>query len=81
MSLGVVAAANVRAERARRKWRQKDLADRLGWSVDTLSNLETGQRRVTLDDLVALCRAFEITLDRLLLGADPADLATIGLRP
>jgi len=79
MSLGVVAAANVRAERARRKWRQKDLADRLGWSVDTLSNLETGQRRVTLDDLVPLCRAFEIDIQRLLLGAEPADLAAIGL--
>jgi len=79
MSLGIVAAANVRAERARRKWRQKDLADRLGWSVDTLSNLETGQRRVTLDDLVPLCTAFEITIHQLLFGADPAELAAIGL--
>jgi len=79
MDLGSVISANVRAERARRGWRQKDLADRLGWSTDTLSNLETGQRRVTADDLPLLCAAFEIDLRRLTLGADEEDLRKIGL--
>ena len=77
--LGSVISANVRAERARRGWRQKDLAERLGWSTDTLSNLETGQRKVTAADLPLLCDVFGIDLRRLTLGADEADLRKIGL--
>lgn len=79
--LGHVIAANVRAERARRQWRQADLAERLGWDVGTVGHLETGRRDVRATDLPALCRVFGISLERLLQDADPADIEALGLRP
>jgi transcriptional regulator with XRE-family HTH domain len=76
--LGDVLASNVRAERARRRWRQTDLAERLGWPQSSVSDLESGRRRVGVDDIVPLCRAFDVTLARLLDGAEPDDLRVIG---
>jgi transcriptional regulator with XRE-family HTH domain len=67
-------ARNVAAERARRRWRQRDLADRLGWSVSTVSDLENGKRAVTANDLPLLCRAFGVNLSKLTEGASQADL-------
>src|SRR4051794_30577312 len=78
--LGAVVANNVRAERARRHWRQEDLADRLGWSRGSIGHLESGRRRPSVTDLPPLCRAFGITLADLLRGADQADLDALQLR-
>jgi transcriptional regulator with XRE-family HTH domain len=72
--LGAVVANNVRAERARRHWRQEDLAARLGWSRGSIGHLESGRRRPAVSDLPPLCRAFDISLLELLRGADQADL-------
>ena len=71
--LGALVAGNVRAARARLKLRQEDLADELGWSRPVVGTLENGNRRVTLADAVALCRALQISLPDLLAGA-PADV-------
>ena len=78
-SAGSIVAANVRAERGRRRWLQRDLAERLGWSRQTVGDLESGKRRVTMDDMPALCAAFDVTLARLLDGAEPEDLRRLGL--
>jgi DNA-binding Xre family transcriptional regulator len=78
-SLGEVIASNVRAERARRRWRQDDLAERLGWSRQVLSFLESGRRNVLADDLPRLCEALEVDLAELTRGADPEDLRRLGL--
>ena len=78
-TLGDVLAANIRAERARRRWRQEDLADLLGWPRSSVSDLESGKRRIVVDDLVPLCQAFDVTFAKLLDGADEAELRTIGL--
>lgn len=72
--LGDVIAAAVRAERARRRWTQADLADRLGWGRSTVADLESGRRSVFADDLPVLCRAFEIPFAELVRGAE-ADLS------
>jgi transcriptional regulator with XRE-family HTH domain len=74
-----VIANNVRAERSRRKWRQVDLAERIGWSETTVGDLEQGRRKVWAGDLPLLCRAFGITLAKLADGADPADVEALGL--
>ena len=74
-----VIAANVRAERGRRHWRQVDLAQRLGCSNQTVSDLENGKRAVLASDLPNLCKAFGITLAKLADGADPGDLTALGL--
>ena len=77
--LTAVVASNVRGERARRGWRQADLADKLEWSIGMISDTESGKRRVGLADMPKLCRAFELPLIELLRGADPDDLAALGL--
>jgi transcriptional regulator with XRE-family HTH domain len=72
-------AANVRAERARRRWSQQELADRAGLSRTTIGDLEVGKRRVTADHIPPLCRAFGLPLSEMVRGADSADLDAIGL--
>jgi transcriptional regulator with XRE-family HTH domain len=74
-----VVARNVRGERARRTWRQIDLAKKLEWSIGMVSDTESGTRRIALADMPGLCRAFEVPLVDLLRGADPEDLAALGL--
>ncbi|MFC6156123.1 helix-turn-helix transcriptional regulator [Kribbella jiaozuonensis] len=79
--LDALVAANVRAARARRRLRQEDLADEMGWSRQTVSTVEAGTRRVTLADAVALCAALEIDLRELLLGAPAEALRALGIPP
>jgi transcriptional regulator with XRE-family HTH domain len=69
-----VVAANVRAERSRRRWTQDELAARLGWSRPVVTALEAGRRQPLVADLPVLCRAFGVGLERLLVDADAADL-------
>lgn len=78
-SIGDVVAANVRAERARMRLTQRQLAQRLDWSVGTLADLEAGRRRPAVDDLPRLCAALGVTLAELLNRADPEDLGRLGL--
>lgn len=72
-------AANVRAIRARRQERQEDLAAELGWSRPVVGDLEQGRRRVTVADVIALCRALSVDLHELLRGVDEDDLRVLGL--
>lgn len=80
LRLGDLVAANVRAERSRRRWSQQQLADRLDTSQSTVSQIEGGHRKVDVDDLLALCDALQVPLARLLVGADDhqLQLLTIG---
>lgn len=77
--LAVVVARNVRAERARRSWRQVDLAERIGWSIGMVSETEAGKRRIGISDMPLLCRALGVPLVVLFQGADPEDLSALGL--
>jgi transcriptional regulator with XRE-family HTH domain len=77
--LGDVVAASVRAERARLRLTQQQLAERLGWSANTVADLETGRRRAQVDDLPAICEALGIPLSTLIDRADPDDLRRMGL--
>jgi transcriptional regulator with XRE-family HTH domain len=78
--LAAVIAANVRAERNRRHWRQADLGDRIGWSISQVSALETGGRDVHANDLPLLCRALDIPLTDLLTHAGRDDLNALQVR-
>lgn len=49
------------------------LAERTGISVSTLSRLESGQRRPTLELLLPLARAYRVTLDELVDAPDTGD--------
>jgi hypothetical protein len=69
---------NIRALRWERGLDLADLSKRLGnlgqpIAVSGLSKLELGQRRVDVDDLVALALALDVTPNRLLLTEDASD--------
>ena len=77
--LAAIVARNVRAERARRSWRQIDLAQRMGWSIGMVSETENGKRRIGIADMPLLCRALEVPLSDLVQGADREDLEALRL--
>lgn len=72
-------AASVRAERARLDLTQVELGERMGIPGYTVSDIETGRRAVTADDLPMLCEVFGLSLAELARRADPADLARLRL--
>ena len=55
----------IRALRVAQGWSLDDLAARARLSPSTLSRIETGQRRLALDQLVTLARALDTSLDQL----------------
>jgi transcriptional regulator with XRE-family HTH domain len=79
MSLGDLVARNIRAERSRHRWRQVDLAKRLGASQTTVSDLESGRRRVDIEQMVRLCEALQVPMLILLNGASAGQLRVLGL--
>lgn len=55
----------IRGLRLARGWSLDDLAARSYLSPSTLSRIETGHRRIALDQLAPIARALDTTLDRL----------------
>jgi transcriptional regulator with XRE-family HTH domain len=47
----------LRLERMKAELTQAELADRLGWDQTTVSHIETGTKRVTAIELIALGKA------------------------
>lgn len=66
--------------RLRRGITLSDLAEETGISTSTLSRLEAGLRRPTLEQLLPLARAYGVTLDELV-DAPPTGDPRINLRP
>jgi DNA-binding Xre family transcriptional regulator len=60
--------ARLRAARTSRSVTLADLSERTGISVSTLSRLETGKRRITLEALVPIARVLGVPLDELVPG-------------
>jgi transcriptional regulator with XRE-family HTH domain len=78
-ALGAV-GPRLRALRHQRETTLADLSAATGISVSTLSRLESGARRPTLEQLLPLARAHGVTLDELV-GAPPTGDPRIHLRP
>ena len=74
-------ARNARATRAAQRRRQVDVAEAAGISRSVLSLIESGERRITMEDVRALCAGLGVTLPDLLVGADREDLAVLGVIP
>jgi transcriptional regulator with XRE-family HTH domain len=70
----------LRALRTRRGVTLAQLAERTGISVSTLSRLESGGRRATLELLLPLARAYQVPLDDLV-GAPETGDPRVHLRP
>ncbi|MEH1102193.1 helix-turn-helix domain-containing protein [Micromonospora sp. CPCC 205561] len=78
-ALGAV-GPRLRALRRQRETTLTDLSAATGISVSTLSRLESGTRRPTLELLLPLAKAHGVTLDELV-GAPPTGDPRIHLRP
>lgn len=64
----------IKGLRQARGWSLDALAARCFLSPSTLSRIETGHRRIALDQLVPIARALGTTLDQLLESADNDDV-------
>ncbi len=81
---GVIARLMIRDLRRRRKWTQGHLAQRLaeaGYPLGqtNLSKIESGRRRLFVDDLIAICAVLNVAPSRVLEGAqlDPQPPVTV----
>lgn len=68
----------IRALRRARGWTLDTLAERSFLSASNLSRIETGSRRIALDQLVPIARALDTGLDQLI---EPVDDADVVIRP
>jgi transcriptional regulator with XRE-family HTH domain len=69
----------IRAERARVGLTQVELAERLGWSRQTVNKIEAGERMVLAHELVDICAALDVTFAELMVKADQRDRRILGL--
>lgn len=65
----------IRGLRVAHGWSLEELATRANLSASTLSRIETGHRRLALDQLVDLARALDTSVDQLVEAA-PDDVVT-----
>lgn len=65
--------------RAAAQLRQTEVAARAGISRTRLSLIESGNRRLLVEDVIALCRGLGTSLGPLLDGADDTDRRTLGV--
>ena len=75
-----VVGPRLRTLRRQREITLADLSARTGVSVSTLSRLESGDRKPTLELLLPLAQAYGVTLDELV-GAPPTGDPRVHLRP
>jgi transcriptional regulator with XRE-family HTH domain len=68
----------IRALRRARGWSLDTLAERSFLSASNLSRIETGSRRIALDQLIPIARALDTGLDELI---EPDDDADVIIRP
>lgn len=64
----------IRGLRLARGWSLENLAKRCRLSASTLSRIETGHRRIALDQLVPIARALDTTLDALVKSGGDDDV-------
>ena len=72
--LDALVRKRIRGLRLARDWSLDDLAVRCYLSPSTLSRIETGHRRIALDQLAPIARALGTTLDQLVESADDDDV-------
>jgi transcriptional regulator with XRE-family HTH domain len=72
--LDALVRQRIRGLRVARGWSLDQLATRSYLSPSTLSRIETGHRRIALDQLTPIARALGITLDQLVESDDDADV-------
>ncbi|MGW0803433.1 helix-turn-helix domain-containing protein [Nonomuraea sp. NPDC002799] len=74
VDLDSVIRQRIRGLRLARGWSLDTLAARCHLSPSNLSRIETGHRRIALDQLVPIAHALDTTLDQLVESADDEDV-------
>lgn len=74
LELDTIIRLRIRGMRQSRGWSLDALAGRCHLSPSTLSRIETGQRRIAVDQLVTIARCLDTTLDQLVESADDSDV-------
>ncbi len=74
LPLDAVIRQRIRGLRLARGWSLDALAARCYLSPSTLSRIETGHRRIALDQLVPIARALDTTIDHLVESPDDEDV-------
>lgn len=77
-AVDVLVRQRIRGLRAARGWSLEVLAGRCNLSASTLSRIETGHRRIGLDQLTAIARALDTSIDHLV---EPEDDGDVVIRP
>jgi transcriptional regulator with XRE-family HTH domain len=72
--LDTLVRQRVRGLRVARGWSLDELAGRCHLSPSTLSRIETGHRRIALDQLAPIARALGTTIDQLVESGDDDDV-------
>ncbi len=78
LRLDEVIPARIRGLRLARGWSLDAMAARCRMSASTLSRMETGQRRIAIDQLVTIARVLGTSLDQLV---EPVDDGDVVIRP
>lgn len=74
LPIDTVIRRRIRGLRLAQGWSLDALASRCLLSASTLSRIETGHRRIALDQLVPIARALDTTLDELVASDDDEDV-------
>jgi transcriptional regulator with XRE-family HTH domain len=77
-ALDAIIRARIRGLRVARGWSLDALAGRCHMSASTLSRIETGHRRISIDQLVPIARALGSSIDQLV---EPVDDEDVIIRP
>lgn len=72
--LDAIVRMRIRSLRKARGWSLDSLAGRAGISPSQLSRIETGHRRISLDQLTAIAAALDKSLDQLVESPDDSDV-------
>jgi transcriptional regulator with XRE-family HTH domain len=78
LSLEAIIRARIKGLRLARGWSLDALAARCHLSPSTLSRIETGHRRIAIDQLAPIARALGTSLDQLV---EPVDATDVVIRP
>lgn len=77
-ALELAVCSRIRGLRVANGWSLEELAARANLSASTVSRLETGKRRLTIEDLATIARALNTTIDALM--RDPTEEEVV-IRP
>ena len=68
--------SRIRKFRRRAHFTQENLAERANLTVQHIGNIETGKKRASINALIRIADALDITVDLLLLGSYDSEIAT-----